>query len=406
MNNGDTGDVAIDHYHRWEDDVALMKDLELQAYRFSISWPRILPAGRGQVNPAGIDFYSKLVDGLLKAEIEPCITLYHWDLPQELEDDGGWPDRMIVDAFNEYAEVVTRALGDRVKYWTTFNEPWVTAFIGYKDGFHAPGIQDFPAALAAAHHLLVAHGKAVPVIRANVPDAEIGITLNLTPQELASGSLADRQQATWVDGYNNRWFLDPLAGRHYPADMVDSYKTDLPFLKNGDYETIVAPIDFLGVNYYTRNIARSETVPEEENDPREVFPVGKISDMGWETYPPGLTNILARLHFDYGFSRIYITENGAAFPDRVEPDGRINDKDRLEYVRGHIKAIARAIAMGVPVAGYFIWSLFDNFEWAFGYDMRFGVVHVNFDTQQRIPKESALWYRDVIRSHSIPQSCH
>jgi beta-glucosidase len=399
--NGDTGDVACDHYHRWREDVSLMKELGLHAYRFSISWPRILPEGRGRVNQAGIDFYSQLVDELLEAGIEPYVTLYHWDLPQALQDDGGWPARAIVDAFSEYADITSRTLGDRVKNWITLNEPWVSAFNGYQDGHHAPGRKDQGEALAAAHHLLVSHGMSVPIIRENCPGANVGITLNLTHAEPASPSLADRQAATWLDGYINRWFLDALTGRNYPQDMLISFDLDAHLIQPGDLGAIAVPIDFLGVNYYTRSIVRSDQIEEKDNEPRTVFPGEEITEMDWEVYPQGLFSILERLHLDYTFPAIYITENGAAFADKIAPRGRVEDPNRLSYIRRHLESIHQAIEMGVPVKGYFVWSLFDNFEWAFGYSKRFGIIYVDFQTQQRILKSSALWYREVMEKNVL-----
>jgi beta-glucosidase len=403
VENGDTGDVACDHYHLWEQDIQLMSELGLQAYRFSISWPRILPEGRGKVNQAGLDFYNNLVDGLLEAGIEPFITLYHWDLPQALEDEGGWLVRSIVDAFVEYTDVFTRSLGDRVKHWITLNEPWVSAFVGYLEGRHAPGRKDLDAALAASHHLLLAHGRSVPVIRQNSPDAEVGIVLNLSPVEPASPSRADLNQTVWDDGFLNRWFLDPLSGRGYPQDMVDGHQSDLPFLQLGDYDEITAPVDFLGLNYYTRGIARAKHISEKENLPREVFRGDEITEMDWEVYPDGLYDILARVHFEYRhpFPQIYITENGSAFPDTVSPNGDVVDPRRLNYLRVHLAATHRAIQIGVPVKGYFTWSLMDNFEWGHGYRPRFGIVHVDFETLKRTPKHSALFYRDVIKQNGL-----
>jgi beta-glucosidase len=401
VDNGDTGDVACDHYHRWGEDIALMKDLGLNAYRFSVAWPRVLPQGSGAVNQMGIDFYSQLVDALLEISIEPFVTLYHWDLPQALQDQGGWPARMIVDPFLEYADVISNALGDRVKNWTTFNEPWVSAFVGYAEGRHAPGHMDINEALAAAHHLMVAHGRAVPVIRENCADANVGIVLNLTPQEPASPSQADRKTATWVDGYINRWFLDSLVGRGYPQDMVNSYGNAMEFVQPGDMEAIAIPLDYLGINYYTRGIARSEDIREEDNLPPSVTRGEEITEMDWEVYPKGLYNMLGRLHFDYNFPAIYITENGAAFPDRVSPDGQVDDPARLSYIKRHLEMTHKAIQIGVPVKGYFAWSFLDNFEWAFGYTKRFGIVYVDYETQKRIPKSSAQWYRRLIRENTI-----
>jgi len=394
--NGETGDVACDHYHRWRDDVALMSELGLKAYRFSVAWPRILPAGRGAVNPGGIDFYSRLVDALLDAGIVPFATLYHWDLPQALQDDGGWPARMIVDAFCQYAATASKALGDRVRHWITVNEPWVSAFVGYRDGRHAPGHTDLGEALAAAHHLLLSHGQGVKVIRENCPEAQVGIALNLTPQEPASPSPADRIESTWFDGQINRWFLDPLAGRGYPQDIIEGFGKPMDFVQAGDMAAIAEPVDFLGVNYYTRSIARSSAIPEADNESPTIARGAELTEMGWEVYPEGLFNLLRRLHFDYAFPAIYVTENGAAYPDEVGPDGQVDDPDRLSYLRRHLEMVKRAIHLGAPVKGYFVWALLDNFEWGFGFSKRFGVVYVDFTTQQRIPKTSARWYRQMI----------
>jgi len=401
VDNGDTGDIACDHYHRWQDDLALMREMGLNAYRFSVAWPRILPDGHGKVNQAGLDFYSRLVDALLEVGIEPYVTLYHWDLPQRLQDEGGWPARKIVDAFSQYTEVVSRELGDRVKNWITLNEPYVSAFVAYREGRHAPGHTNLHEALAASHHLLLSHGMAVPIIRTNSPDANVGITLNLSPQVAASPSVADRAQATWMDGYINRWFLDPLVGRAYPQDMVNGFGDAMEFVQVGDSETISAPIDFLGVNYYTRGIARSSQVSEEENAPRTVFPNDEFTEMGWEVYPDGMYQILGRLHFDYNFPAIYITENGVAFKDQVSPEGQVDDPARLSYIKRHLEKVNQAIAIGAPVKGYFAWSLLDNFEWAYGYTKRFGLIYVDYETKQRIPKSSAKWYGQVIRANAI-----
>jgi beta-glucosidase len=394
--NGETGDVACDHYHRWAEDVALMKSLGLQAYRFSMSWPRVLPQGRGPVNTAGLDFYSQLVDALLEAGIEPFVTLYHWDLPQALQDQGGWPARATAAAFAEYADLASRRLGDRVKHWMTLNEPWVSAFVGYLEGRHAPGHTDLDEALAAAHHLLLAHGLAVPIIRQNSPDAQVGIAINLSVKTPASPSSADLAAAWLEDGLLNRWFLDPLAGRGYPLDSVRHYGRPMDFVRDGDLEAAAASLDFLGVNYYFRDVVRSAAIPEAENEPRTVFPNPERTDMGWEVYPEGMYQILGRLHFDYHFPALYVTENGAAFPDQVEADGQVDDPRRIAYLRGYTTAAARAIDAGVPLRGYFVWSLLDNFEWAHGHSMRFGLIYTDYMTLRRIPKASARWYRSMI----------
>ncbi|NLG72372.1 MAG: beta-glucosidase [Chloroflexi bacterium] len=402
--NGDTGDTACDHFHRWREDVALMRELGLQAYRFSISWPRILPQGRGQVNRAGLDFYERLVDALLEAGIMPFVTLYHWDLPQALQDAGGWPNRDTTEAFVEYTGHVTRLLGDRVRFWATFNEPFCSAWLGYWEGVHAPGHQDLDEMLAAGHHLLLAHGLALPVIRENVKQAQAGIVLNLTPQYPASESEADRLAARERDGQINRWYLDPLSGRGYPQDMVSAYARPMDFVHAGDMEIIARPVDFLGINHYTRAVVRSQAVDESQNLPAAVFPGPEYTDMGWEVYPPGLYDLLIRLQREYDFPSLYITENGAAFADVVSADGSVHDMQRIDYLRRYLAAAADALQAGVPLRGYFVWSFLDNFEWAFGYSKRFGIVHVDFETLVRRPKDSALWYRDLIRIHQTVQS--
>ena len=401
IEDGSTGDVACDHYHRWREDVALMKEMGLHAYRFSIAWPRVLPEGRGRANPAGLDFYSRLVDALLEVEIEPFVTLYHWDLPQVLQDQGGWPARASAEAFVEYADLVSRRLGDRVKHWMTFNEPFVSALVGYLEGRHAPGHTDLDEALAAAHHLLLAHGWAVPVIRRNSPEAGVGIVLNLSGQVPASPSAADRAAAWRQDGIINRWFLDPLAARGYPGDIVQHYARPMDFVQAGDMEAMAVPLDFLGVNFYSRIVVRSKQVPEADNAPRTVFPSPERTEMGWTVYPEGLYELLGRLHFDYRFPALYITENGAAYPDQVGPDGQVDDPSRVAYLKGHLAAAARAIAVGVPLRGYFAWSLLDNFEWAHGYTKRFGLIYVDYRTQRRVFKSSAHWYRRVIAANAV-----
>ena len=408
IKDGSNGDVACDHYHRWREDIALMQRLGIKSYRFSIAWPRILPEGRGQVNQAGLDFYSRLVDGLLEAGIEPCATLYHWDLPQVLQDQGGWTARATAEAFVEYAEVVSQALGDRVKRWVTHNEPWCASYLSYALGEHAPGLRDWPAAILAAHHLLLSHGWAVPVLRRNSPGAEVGITLNVSLVLPASPSTADYAAFRRHDGNMHRWFLDPLYGRHYPADMVAEYSAagylpeGLAFVQPGDLEAIAAPTDFLGINYYTRSVMRGH-VPEHENLPHTVVRASAEhwTEMGWEVAPESLTDELLQLHLTYRPGKIYITENGASYSDGPDSSGRVRDTRRLEYLRGHLAAVHRAIQAGVPLAGYYAWSLLDNFEWAFGYLQRFGLVWVDYETQQRIPKDSALWYGETIAANAV-----
>ena len=401
IENGETGDIAADHYHRWREDVRLMKEIGLTAYRFSIAWTRVLPAGRGNVNRAGLDFYNRLVDALLDADIEPFVTLYHWDLPLQLQDEGGWPERTVTAAFVEYADLVSRSLGDRVKHWTTVNEPHVSAFVGYLDGHHAPGHTNLHEALAASHHLLLAHGQALPIIRGNCSDARLGIALDFRPQTPASPSAADRAAAWHAGGVINRWFLDPLAGRGYPEDMRRAYGDEMRFVQPGDLETIAVPVDFLGLNYYFRNIARSTVLSEAENAPQTVFPNDEFTEMGWEVYPQGMVEMLGQLHFGYGFPAYYITENGAAIADQVDPDGQVEDPRRVSYIRRHLKKVREAISIGVPVQGYFVWSLLDNFEWAHGTSKRFGLIYVDYRTQQRILKASARWYRQVIAENAV-----
>jgi beta-glucosidase len=407
--DGSTGAIACDHYHRWHTDVELMKWLGLGAYRFSIAWPRILPTGRGRVNPPGLAFYDRLVDGLLAAGIEPVVTLYHWDLPQALEDAGGWAVRPVVDAYLELVAAVTDRLGDRVHRWITHNEPWCVSALGYGDGIHAPGRRDWPAALAAAHHLLLSHGLAIPIIRANSPGAQVGITLNLVPGEPASSSEADREAHRVFDGFMNRWYLDPLYGRGYPADAIADHvalgrlpSLDLPFYRSGDKALIATPTDFLGINYYSRAVLRSNRVPEADNAPRTVFVSNDKTDFGWEVYPDGLRALLTRVHRDYAPGKLYITENGAAYAASPDAHGRVQDHDRQRYLHGHLTACLSAIQAGVPLAGYFVWSLIDNYEWQEGYRKRFGIVWVDFATQQRIAKESAYYYRAAIAANAVP----
>ncbi len=400
--DGSTGDIACDHYHRWREDVGLLARERHGGYRFSISWPRVLPAGYGKANPAGLDFYSRLVDSLLAAGIAPFVTLYHWDFPQALQDQGGWPARQVADAFAGYAELLARRLGDRVRSWITLNEPRCSARLGYLTGEHAPGVRDPAASLAASHHLLLAHGMAVPVLRRDVPGAQVGITLDLTPQVPASGSEADEQAARREDGVNNRWYLDPVAGRGYPQDVQDYHHLPMPFVREGDLKTIAAPLDFLGVNYYFRTIVRAPGGPGKRRRPVEVTK-GEVTGLGWEVYPDGLFEMLTRLHQEYAaaFPAFYITENGAAYADREEPPGAVDDPARVAYLRRHVEAAARAISAGVPLQGYFVWSLMDNFEWARGYTQRFGLLYVDYATQTRIAKASAQWYSRLIAINGL-----
>jgi beta-glucosidase len=397
VHNGDTGDVACDHYHHTDEDIGLMRQLGLGAYRFSIAWPRVLPDGTGAVNAAGLDFYDRLVDGLLSAGITPYVTLYHWDLPQSLQDRGGWVMRETADAYTRYADIVSRRLGDRVHHWITHNEPWVAAFIGYLEGRHAPGLRDDTAAVAAAHHLLLSHGMAVPILRANSAGAQVGITLNLNHVEPASSSEADRDAADRVDAGLNRWFLDPIFRGNYPelGLMMHAVRGATPPVHDGDFDCIKAPIDFLGVNNYFRTVVKSGPRADGTDD-EHVQPVGEYTAMGWEVHPDSLRALLVRVARDYHPARLYVTENGAAYEDTVATDGQVHDPERTRYLQVHIGAVGRAVAEGAPVKGYFVWSLLDNFEWAEGFSKRFGVIYVDFVTQRRVVKDSGLWYGRMI----------
>jgi beta-glucosidase len=408
IRNNDTGDVANDHYRLWKKDIGLMKKLGLQAYRFSISWPRVLPAGRGRVNQKGLDFYSKLVDGLLEANITPFVTLYHWDLPQKLEDEGGWPMRSTAESFVEYTDLMSRTLGDRVKNWITHNEPAVVAWLGYGTGVHAPGLTDFKLSVRAAHHLLLSHGWAVPVIRQNSPNSEAGITLNIGWKVPASNSYADVDLARRDDGMWFRWFADPVYGRGYPSDVtedfrkIDALPNGMDFVQADDMKAIAVPTDFIGLNYYSRNISRAS---EEGNDPQIFFPQPRTpeywTEMPWENYPAGLTGVLGRVYFNYTPLKLYVTENGASYSTPPNEKGGVPDEFRTNYLRTHFAAMYRAIQAGVPLAGYFVWSLMDNFEWSFGYSQRFGIIWVDYETQKRTLKDSAKWYKNVIRKNGF-----
>lgn len=411
---GESGDVACDHYHRLESDLDLMASVGLQAYRFSISWPRILPTGRGEVNQAGIDFYGRVLDGLIGRGITPVVTLYHWDLPQPLEDEGGWTVRTTAEAFAEYARVCALAFGDRVDTWTTLNEPWCAAFLGYAAGVHAPGVQSEEASLKAAHHLNLAHGLGVLAIKSVLPDAKVSITHNLHVfrPEGPTGPEAVRL----LDGVGNRIWLGPELDGEYPADLLadTAHITDWSFVQDGDLEAIRQPIDVLGVNYYnTSRVRLLDGGASEGADPhgsKGVTPFpgsqgiewlvqpGPYTEMGWNIEPEGLRDLLLRIHREYPGLPTVVTENGMAAKDLDIVDGVVQDDDRIDYVRRHLGAVQEAIAAGADVEGYFVWSLMDNFEWAWGYAKRFGIVHVDYDTQVRTPKKSAQWYARVITS--------
>jgi beta-glucosidase len=404
--DGSDASDACDHYHRWRQDIGLLRDLGVGAYRFSIAWPRVLPGGRDAVNAAGLEFYDALVDALLEAGIRPYVTLYHWDLPQALQDRGGWAARETAEAFVEYAATVSARLGDRVPHWATHNEPWCIATLGYEQGDHAPGHRDPTEAMRASHHLLLSHGWATEVVRQNSPGAEVGIVLNLVPGFPASPVESDREAVRRFDGLFNRWYLDPLFRGQYPEDAVaDRVRRghlegpDLPFVLPEDLRIIQAPLDFLGVNYYGRLVVRAND--DGEPDAVQVVPEEERTDMDWEVFPQGLDELLIRLQREYKPPKIYITENGAAYADGPDSDGRIADVRRIDYLSGHLAAAHRALTAGVPLSGYFVWSFLDNFEWGHGYAKRFGLYWTDFDTQQRIPKDSALWYRDVVAANAI-----
>lgn len=404
--NGDSGDVACDHYHRYPADIQLMTDLGLHAYRFSIAWSRILPTGTGQVNEAGLAFYDRLVDALLKAGITPFVTLYHWDLPQALDDHGGWLNRDSADHFVNYADIVSRRLGDRVKHWITFNEPFCISYVSYTWGGHAPGHQDFSYAEAnrVNHHVYLGHGKAVPVIHAN-SGGKVGIVLNMTPMYPATDSEADRAAADRMDAQSNRWFADPIFKGAYPADRLALLGAAAPEIRPGDMQIISAPIDFLGVNYYSRSVVKDAPQAANVEKTESVkIPASEYTEMNWEVYPDGLRELLERVHRDYQPQEIYVTENGCATPDHLNGVSPVPDPRRVAYLKGHFEAAYRAITAGVPLKGYFVWSLMDNFEWAYGYSKRFGITYVDYATQRRIPKQSYQFYQQVIRANAVPEA--
>jgi beta-glucosidase len=406
--NGDTGDVAADHYHRWADDVDLIADLGLNAYRFSISWPRIQPHGRGPANTRGVDFYRRLVDRLRERGIAPVATLYHWDLPQALQDaGGGWLNRDTTERFAEYAGIVFRALDDGVALWITHNEPWCTAALGHRLGIHAPGVTDVAAELAVSHHVLLSHGLAVEAYRGTPLAAPIGIALNLMPTYPAAETDGDRSAAALSDGYTNRWYLDPVLRGRYPTDMLDYFGRHWPLdaIRDGDAKRIGQAIDFLGVNYYARRVVRAPGPGEAAEYAWVVRSEGTTgiptSDLGWEMTPDAFLDLLLRLKGDYEPMPIFITENGCSLNDVIAPDGAVHDPRRIEFLRTHLLALEEAILRGVDVRGYFAWSLMDNFEWAEGYAPRFGITYVDYPTQRRIPKDSARWLGDVARRNAL-----
>lgn len=391
IRDGSDGTVACDHYGRYGEDVALMRELGLGGYRFSIAWPRVIPTGTGPINERGLDFYDRLVDELLAAGIEPFPTLYHWDLPQVIEDRGGWPDRSIVDAFADYCHQVAHRLGDRVRQWSTINEPFIVANLGYLTGEHAPGRSSLSAALAASHHLLVAHGKGHDAIKAAATtDASVGIVLNFVPMERADDSPLALVRHHVADDYQNAWFTDPLVGRPYPETTRRQLGWRGEEIREGDMEQIAGRTDFLGINFYTESIVGALEGIQRPENPK--------SALGWDIRPRALGELLRRLDAEYSFPSLVIAENGAAMHDRDREDGVIADRDRIEYIENHLREVAGARAAGVPVDGYYVWSLLDNFEWALGYEPKFGIVEIDEETLDRRPKASARWYADTIQS--------
>jgi beta-glucosidase len=399
---GHTGDVACDHYHRYPQDVQIMKDLGVQAYRFSISWSRLFPQ-KGVFNREGVEFYKRLLHELRDKGIQPAATIYHWDLPSWSQAEGGWSNRETVQHFVEYATTLFREFGDDIPVWITHNEPWCAAFLGYGEGVHAPGHQDWREALIASHHLLLSHGLAVQAYREAGLKGQIGITLNFTPTDAASESPADLVAASRWDGYANRWFIEPLFKAQYPADMIEWFHEQVgafDCIQPGDLDAIAAPIDFLGVNFYSRNISK-------EGRDNELLAIsfdespGPVTDMGWEVHPQSLYKLLKRLERDYtGRLPLYITENGAAYPDQVTGDA-VHDPERVRYLQLHLEACHQFLAEGGNLQGYYVWSFLDNFEWAYGYSKRFGIVYVDYETQRRIPKDSALWLARTIADNAV-----
>jgi len=399
--NGDTGDVAADHYHRYPEDTALMRRFGLNAYRFSVSWPRVLPDGVGPVNQAGLDHYDRVVDTLLDNGIEPMVTLFHWDTPQAVDDRGGWFDRDAPHRFADYAQVVLERLADRVPLWLTLNEPWTVIGQGYSRGVHAPGLRDYARAGTALHHLMLAHGLALQRFRSVAPlGARMGITLSMALSRPWSSDPADVAAARLLDGEQNRVYLDPLFRHSYPDDLAGLFPTlfDDAVVRDGDLDLIGADLDFLGVNYYLNHLVKADLrVPV--LGARQIDPPGPMMSAGIAAVPGGLYECLARVHQEYRRLPMYVTEVGVSLHDYVDPDGRVHDPGRVDYLRACVHAIARAVAEGIDVRGLYVWSLLDNLEWELGYSIRFGLFYIDYRTQERIPKDSAYWYRQVVADH-------
>lgn len=402
IDNGDTGEPACDHYYRFQEDIELLQKMGVKTYRLSIAWPRIFPEGTGKPNKRGIEFYQKLLRLLNDADIKPAVTLYHWDLPQALQNQGGWTNRKTADHFKDYAQVMFEELGGLVAQWITHNEPFVSAHCGYYYGNHAPGLRNPKASFQVAHNILLSHGMAVQKFRELKIPGEIGITLNMTVVHPGSDTPEDKAAAYLKDGFENRWFIDPVFKGSYPEDITQIIRKKgyYPDIHKGDLDLIALPIDFLGLNYYSRSIIRHDSHEPLLNATWCKIP-GEKTAMGWEIYPEGLCELLTRIHHDYKPFQIYVTENGAAFNDIVTPDGQVHDSDRLEFLRQHFIQAHKAIENGVPLKGYHVWSFMDNFEWACGYSKRFGIVYVDYQTQQRTFKDSALWYKKVIEENGL-----
>jgi len=397
--NGDTGDVACDSYRRWPEDLEQLRALGVDSYRFSTAWPRVVPDASGRANALGLGYYDRMVDDLLDAGIRPLVTLYHWDLPQWAQDAGGWPTRATAYRFADYAAIMARTLGDRVTDWVTVNEPLCVAWIGHLHGGMAPGLTDIAVAVPASYHVLLGHGLAMAALRAeSAATASVGLVTNLSPVEAASDRPEDVAAAVVQDGHTNRWWLDPVFGRGFPADMVEQYGVQLP-ARDGDLAAIAAPMDFLGVNYYFRQVVAADPSDSLLGNRHMEVPGAATTAMGWEIHPDGLEDILVRVAEEYEPAAIYVTESGSAFDDLPSADGSISDVERTAYLEAHLAACVRAVERGVPLHGYFAWSLLDNFEWAHGYDKRFGLVHVDYETQKRTMKASGRRYAEIIAAH-------
>jgi len=397
---GEMGDPACDSYHLYQKDIEVMQGLGVNAYRFSIAWPRVIPDGAGAVNRPGLDYYDRVVDALFEAEITPFITLYHWDLPQALQNQGGWANRTTIEAYVRYVDVVVSRLGDRVKFWMTHNEPWCVAFLGHLTGEHAPGLEDRKIALQVAHNVLLSHGAAVPIIRERCPNAKVGIALNFTPAYPATDSQADQIATLLFHQKFNHWFLDPIMGCGYPQEAWQDYGDDVPEVLADDMGKMAPPLDFLGVNYYTRRVCHDPSGGE-GNRVLHQRDDDNVTDRNWEIYPEGLYDLLTWLHKNYDFDTIYIMENGASYDDEISHDGRVHDPERIDFVKQHLGVLLRAIEDGVPVMGYFYWTLTDNFEWTFGTSSRFGLAYTNFETQERVLKDGGNWYGRITRANAL-----